>query len=304
MTYGYIRVSTDKQDVENQKIGINKKAEELGLSIGEWIADEGVSGTKEYNERNLGALMGKLKEGDILIVSEISRLSRTVFMLFRIIEFCNNKKIIIYSVKDSISTIKPDDLSSMMMIFCFGIAAQVEREMIVKRTKEGLERRRQAGVIFGRPLRKNLNKDNPKHLAIVEQVKPLLEKEIGVPSIAKIIGVSRPTLQYIIYKYGLFSKNNKSGEMMKQRWANGDFDKLRGGLHKEKVFIEELINEGLAPTAISRRLEGIVEGVNPNKVSNFINKNPQLRALLEQKQAEIRPIANADCRKQKQHYRF
>jgi len=297
MTYGYIRVSTDKQDVENQKIGINRKAEELGLSIEEWISDEGVSGMKEYNKRNLGILMGKLKEGDVLIISEISRLARSVFMLFRIIELCNERKVVIYSVKDSINTVKPNDLTSMMMLFCFGIAAQIEREMIVKRTKEGLEKRRSEGVVFGRPVGKNLCKDNPKHLAIVEQIKPLIEKEIGVPSIAKLVGISRPTLNYIMNKYGIFSKNNKARQTMRVRWANGEFEKLRSALWKEKCFIEDLIKEGLAPTQISKRLDGIIEGVNPNKVINFINRNPDMRTLMEQRQAEIRSINNKDCRK-------
>jgi DNA invertase Pin-like site-specific DNA recombinase len=78
----------------------------------------------------------------VIIVSEISRLARSVFMLFRIIEFCTENNIIIYSVKDSINMIKKGDLTGIMMVFCFGIAAQIEREMIVKRTVEGLERRR------------------------------------------------------------------------------------------------------------------------------------------------------------------
>jgi DNA invertase Pin-like site-specific DNA recombinase len=151
MTYGYLRVSTNKQDVSSQKIGIEKKAAELELPIDEWIADEGVSGIKEYRERKLGSLINKVKEGDVLIVAEISRLARSMFMLFRIVERCVEKKnCIIHAVKEN-QVLKKDDKVSAIILFAYGIAAQIEREMIARRTKEGLERSRQKGVILGRP---------------------------------------------------------------------------------------------------------------------------------------------------------
>jgi len=192
MVYSYIRVSTDKQDIESQKIGIIRKAKELKLTINEWISDNGVSGVKEYDKRNLGVLMQKLKEGDVLIVSEISRLARSVFMLFRIVEFCNNKKIIIHSVKDSISTVKPNDITSMMMLFCFGIAAQIERDMIVKRTKEGIENAKRAGVLIGRPVGALSKKI--KLTGKLEKIKKLIEKGYSKKSAAAMLGVHRFTL--------------------------------------------------------------------------------------------------------------
>lgn len=81
MTYGYVRVSSDKQDTENQKLGINEKALKLGLTIEDWISDDGISGTKEPEERKLGKLLEKIKENDVIIVSELSRLGRKLFMI-------------------------------------------------------------------------------------------------------------------------------------------------------------------------------------------------------------------------------
>ncbi|GHT24858.1 hypothetical protein AGMMS4957_18620 [Bacteroidia bacterium] len=65
MVYGYVRVSTDKQDTEGQKIGIVEKAHKLGYEIEEWISDDGVSGVKEPGKRKLGRLLKKVKSGDV-----------------------------------------------------------------------------------------------------------------------------------------------------------------------------------------------------------------------------------------------
>lgn len=90
MTYAYIRVSTDKQDGANQKLGIEDLCRRKGFSIDEYIDDEGVSGTKEPDKRQLGKLLDKLQKDDILIASELSRLGRSLFMIMRILEHCMN----------------------------------------------------------------------------------------------------------------------------------------------------------------------------------------------------------------------
>lgn len=88
MVYGYIRVSTDHQDCKNQKLGIEAKATALGLSIDKYIEDAGVSGIKEPDERALGGCLRKLRMGDVIICSELSRLGRKLFMIMRILEHC------------------------------------------------------------------------------------------------------------------------------------------------------------------------------------------------------------------------
>jgi DNA invertase Pin-like site-specific DNA recombinase len=287
MTYGYIRVSTDKQEVESQKIGIVKKAEELHLSIDSWISDEGVSGTKEYNERELGKLMKKLAENDVIIVSEISRLARSVFMLFRIIEFCNTKKIIIYSVKDSISTVKPDDLSSMMMIFCFGIAAQIEREMIVKRTIEGMERRGAAGVVFGRPI----GSSGIRKLSSNEaEIKKLLANRVSKAAIAKILNVDRQTLYNFL----------EHKEIMKPSHSNGR-GRFKNLLDNNKQEILSLAESGITAREIAKRFE-----VNFHTFRFWYAKreNHDVYETLVSLQEKLRHVKNADCGKNKRHYKF
>jgi putative DNA-invertase from lambdoid prophage Rac len=101
MVYAYLRVSTDKQDGINQKKGIDEFCQRKSLVIDEYIDDEGISGTVEPDKRKLGRLLKKLKSGDVLVAGEISRLGRSLFMIMRILEYCMNNGIKVYTVKDN-----------------------------------------------------------------------------------------------------------------------------------------------------------------------------------------------------------
>lgn len=149
MIYAYLRVSTVAQDEENQLQGILRKAEELKITIDKYVIDR-VSGTKEPNERNLGRLLKRVKEGDVLLVSELSRFGRRLFMLFRILETLQNKGVHVYSVKDGYAL--DNSLQSKVVAFAFGMAAEIERDMISKRTKEALHLRKLQGKKLGRPI--------------------------------------------------------------------------------------------------------------------------------------------------------
>ena len=148
MIYAYLRVSSTAQDEQNQRQGVDVKAKKLGLSIDKYIIDK-VSGIKEPKQRNLGKLIRRLKQGDVVIISELSRLARRVFMLFRILEKIISKKVLLYSVKENFTL--DNSLQSNAMIFAFGLAAEIERELISQRTKEALTLKRKQGVILGRP---------------------------------------------------------------------------------------------------------------------------------------------------------
>jgi DNA invertase Pin-like site-specific DNA recombinase len=171
MVYGYLRVSTDTQDVEAQKIGITAKAESLGFTIDKWIEESGVSGTVDFQKRKLGKLMKILKEGDVIIGSEISRFARKLFLLFEFLGFVTNKKVQLWTVKDNYCL--DGSLQSTIMAFAFGIAAQIERDMISQRTKEGLQQRRLEGVVLGRPMgsKSSKTKATPKHAEIEKYAK-------------------------------------------------------------------------------------------------------------------------------------
>lgn len=199
MIYGYLRVSSDEQDVNSQKQGVDGFASEKGWSIDKYITDEGVSGGKDPDKRKLGPLLKIIQRGDVIICSEISRLGRDLYMVMDILHFCMEQGCIIYTVKDKF--ILGDDIQSKVLAFAFGLSAEIERQIIRQRTKEGLKLRVKMGVLVGRPIGKtndNFEIDNKKD-AIIEQYK------WGVPlrRIATNFNVDRSTLDRALGRWGI-----------------------------------------------------------------------------------------------------
>jgi DNA invertase Pin-like site-specific DNA recombinase len=148
MIYGYLRVSSDKQDVDSQKQGVVELAKQKKIVINDWIIDDGVSGTKDPNKRNLGGLLHKVQEGDTIICAELSRLGRKLFMVMTILQELMKRKCKLFTVKDRYEL--GDNIQSAVLAFAFGLSAQIERDMIAMRTKEGLALKRSQGVLLGR----------------------------------------------------------------------------------------------------------------------------------------------------------
>lgn len=197
--YAYVRVSTDKQDYENQKIGIISVAESRNLLIDKWIVDDGVSGTVEPEKRRLGKLLKHLQPGDTLIAGEISRFGRSLFMIMRILEYCMNKEIKIFTVKDGYEL--GDNILSKCLAFAFGLCAEIERDLISKRTKEGLQRRKEMGISLGRP--KGYRPVNTKLHNKEEYIVKMLTKGWTKKKISKKLKVSRWTLRLKLKEMGL-----------------------------------------------------------------------------------------------------
>lgn len=147
MNYAYIRVSTEKQTVENQRQEIERFASAKNITIDKWIK-ETVSGTKQTQNRRLGALMKRMKKGDIIIISEISRLSRKLMDIMEILRICMEKEVTVYSIKEGYEL--GDTIVSKVLAFAFGLSAEIERNLISQRTKEGLARAKANGVKLGR----------------------------------------------------------------------------------------------------------------------------------------------------------
>ena len=146
MIYGYIRVSSDKQTVENQRFEINKFCERQNIMINDWI-EETISGTKNYNKRQLGNLLKKVHKDDIIICSELSRLGRNLFMIMEILNICMTKECRVWTIKDNYRL--GDDIQSKVLAFAFGLSAEIERNLISQRTKEALARKKAEGVVLG-----------------------------------------------------------------------------------------------------------------------------------------------------------
>ncbi len=198
MVYGYIRVSTDKQTVENQRFEINNFCERNNMQIDLWI-EETISGTKEPEKRALGKLLRKLKKDDIIICSELSRLGRSLFMIMDVLSACMKKEIQLWTIKDNYRL--GSDISSKVLAFAFGLSAEIERNLISQRTKEALARAKAEGKVLGRPV--GAKSKRVKLTGCENQIKQMLSKQIPKKHIAKKMKVDRNTLQKFICENGL-----------------------------------------------------------------------------------------------------
>ena len=148
MNYGYIRVSSDRQTVENQRFEINNFCGRQGLKIDGWI-EETISGTKNYDKRELGKLLQSVQKDDLIICAELSRLGRNLFMIMEILNICMTKGCRVWTIKDNYRL--GEDIQSKVLAFAFGLSAEIERNLISQRTKEALARKKAEGVVLGRP---------------------------------------------------------------------------------------------------------------------------------------------------------
>lgn len=147
MIYGYIRVSSDKQTVENQRFEIGNFCDKEDLNIDGWI-EETISGTKAYNKRELGRLLKKVQKDDLIICAELSRLGRNLFMIMEILNICMSKECKVWTIKDNYRL--GEDIQSKVLAFAFGLSAEIERNLISQRTKEALARLKADGKHIGR----------------------------------------------------------------------------------------------------------------------------------------------------------
>lgn len=193
MNYGYIRVSSDKQTVENQRFEIKRFAAENNIKIDGWI-EETISGTKSYDKRELGKLLKRVKKDDLIICAELSRLGRNLFMIMEILNICMNKECRVWTIKDHYRL--GEDIQSKVLAFAFGLSAEIERNLISQRTKEALARKKAEGIVLGRPKGRKSSKVklSGKEIAIQE----LLDQQVPQSQIAKIFHVNRNTVAKFI----------------------------------------------------------------------------------------------------------
>ncbi|MGP1363580.1 MAG: master DNA invertase Mpi family serine-type recombinase [Bacteroides sp.] len=191
MIYGYIRVSTDKQTVENQRFEIDNFCIRESITIDGWI-EETISGTKAYSKRALGRLLKKIKKDDLIICAELSRLGRNLFMIMEILNICMTKQCRVWTIKDNYRL--GDDIQSKVLAFAFGLSAEIERNLISQRTKEALAKKRAEGVILGRPKGKKTEPDKRLLYGKRELIQQLLEAQVSKSQIAKICKCNRNTL--------------------------------------------------------------------------------------------------------------
>ena len=190
---GYLRVSSAQQDLENQKLGILDFANSNHWKV-EFI-EEKVSGRVSYQERKLGSIIKTLNTGDIIIVSELSRLGRSMLEIMKLLCELSEGGIKIYAIKGNHKV--DDSIQSKIMTMVLCMAAEIERDLISQRTKEALAKKKKEGVTLGRP------KGVPGKSRLdgkEDEIKALLDKKVGIASLAKIYDCTWPTMKNFIKK--------------------------------------------------------------------------------------------------------
>lgn len=185
MIYAYIRVSTNKQTLESQEFEIKDFCNRENIKIDFWIREK-ISGTKDFEKRELGKILKKLKKDDILICSEISRLGRNLLQIMTILNICMKKEAKIWTIKDCFRL--GTDIQSKVLAFAFSLSAEIERNLISQRTKEALHCLKAKGFKLGR----TYGSRNKKHVldGKENEILELLSKQYPKTKIAQIFGVS------------------------------------------------------------------------------------------------------------------
>lgn len=195
MYYGYIRVSSDKQTVENQRFEITTFCSQQHISIDGWI-EETISGTCTYKNRKLGKLLRKTRKGDVIICSELSRLGRNLFMIMEILNVCMSRSCRLWTIKDSYRL--GEDINAKVLAFAFGLSAEIERNLISQRTREALARRKSEGMVLGRPYGHRSRLCRLTAYRYRNQIESLRRQGYSTYAIAKELGLNRNTLQRYI----------------------------------------------------------------------------------------------------------
>lgn len=186
--FAYLRISTDQQDAENQKFGILDYCNKNNLSPIQFVEDT-ASGNIAWQARTIGEIIQKVTQGDIIVVSEISRLGRSALQVLEILESAAKKAISVHIAKNHM--VLDGSMQSTITATILGLAAQIEREFISSRTKEALAKRKAEGFKLGRP-------KGQSHLlkldSFAEEIKGYLKKGINKRAISKLIECSPSTL--------------------------------------------------------------------------------------------------------------
>lgn len=187
-TYAYLRVSTDAQDVANQKLGVLEYCAQQGFGAPHLVEDT-VSGKVDWQKRKIGELLMTIPEGSVLVAAEITRLARSTLYVLEMLKLAAERGISVHVVKSRL--VLDGSLSSKITATILALAGEIEREFIAARTKEALQRRKESGLPMGRPV------GPAEHLSLDEkagEIDKYLKLGLNKRAIAKLCGCSPTTL--------------------------------------------------------------------------------------------------------------
>lgn len=193
MIYAYLRISTDKQFLENQHYEVLKYSQDKRLVVDEWIK-ETRSGAVSVSETKLGELLNMLTEGDVVIVTELSRLGRSLLAVMSILNQIMQKKAKLFSIKEGYEL--GENISSKVLAFAFGLSAEIERQLISARTKEALQRKKGEGFALGRP--KGSKVKNDFLTSKEEEIINLMKHGVSQRAVGRIYRVHHNTISNFI----------------------------------------------------------------------------------------------------------
>lgn len=183
------------QTRESQEFEIRNWCGARGLQIDKWVT-ESVSGTVDWEKRSLGRAVRKMRAGDVIICSELSRLGRNLLMIMSILNFCARRDIRIHSIKDNFEL--SDSINSKIIAFAFGLAAEIERNLISQRTREALAAKKSAGIRLGRPC--GMTPKVSRVMDNLDTIRVLMDRGVSKTRIAKRYGIHRNTLSKCLAK--------------------------------------------------------------------------------------------------------
>ncbi len=183
--YSYIRVSTQDQNTKTQKHELLEYANRHKIHIDEFITVE-VSSRKSQEQRKIDYLKDSLNKGDTIIVTELSRLARSMIEILNLIEYFKDNNIkIIFTKQPELSTTKDNALQSLLFSI-YGYFAETERELLSQRVKGGMARAKAEGKPIGR---KKGSFGSSKLDLHKEKIQELRGYGLSFQKIANIIGV-------------------------------------------------------------------------------------------------------------------
>ncbi len=194
----YLRISTGEQDLNSQKLELHEYARRNDIKINEFV-EIVISSRKSPQARKIDGLLEKLQAGDLLLVSELSRLGRSVGQIIQIVDTLIKKQVRLVAVKESIKINGKQDIQTKTMITMFGLFAEIGRDLISERTKQGLQAARAKGKILGRPKgpgKSRLDEFKP-------EIEALLKNGSSKTFIAKRYKTSLPNLYKWMKKHAI-----------------------------------------------------------------------------------------------------
>lgn len=192
-TIAYIRVSSNKQTLEHQRFELEKFVKSANIKIDKWV-EEKISSRKLLEKRKLWELLNNLHEDDRLITCEISRLGRSLLEVMKILEICLNKNCQVWTIKENYRL--GNDIQSKVLAFAFGLAAEIERNLISQRTKSSLASIKATGKKLGRPM--NAESKKLKLSKNARRLQLLLKQGFSKAEIARVLNVHRSTVRHFI----------------------------------------------------------------------------------------------------------